>query len=336
MANPTVIVPAQQMQHTFNTILLKHGYTAGKAAKIAEVFTQNTIDGIYTHGVYRFPRFIQYSKQQLIDIHAAPTLKNKFNGMEQWDGNLGPGPLNAFHATEQAMRLSSEYGIGCVALANTNHWMRGGSYGWHAAKAGFVFIGWTNTTAIMPAWGAIDSKLGNNPLVLALPYKEEAIVLDMAMSQYSYGAMELAQLKGEQLSVIGGYNAEGQMTNDPTAILASRRPLPIGFWKGAGLSLLLDILAAILSGGKSVHEIAQREGECSLSQVYIAIDSSKMASAPVINKALDSIINDYHQSAAEEKKRITYPGERVMQTRKSNLTNGITVLQKVWDEINAL
>lgn len=335
-ANPTVLVPVQQMQETFNAILLKHGYTNAKAAKLAEVFTQNTVDGIYTHGVYRFPRYIQYTKQQLINIDAEPSLKNKFGALEQWDGNVGPGPLNAYHATETAMQLSREHGIGCVALANTNHWMRGGSYGWHAAKSGFAFIGWTNTTAIMPAWGAVDSKLGNNPLVLALPYKDEAIVLDMAMSQYSYGAMELAQLKGEQLSVIGGYDGEGKMSTDPAAILASRRPLPIGFWKGAGLSLLLDILAAILSGGLSVHEIAKREGECSLSQVFIAIDLGKMANNKTLAQALDNIINDYHQSTAEEKKRITFPGERVLQTRKNNTQNGISVLKKVWDEINAL
>jgi 3-dehydro-L-gulonate 2-dehydrogenase len=334
--NPVIIVSAQEMQQTFSNALLKHGLEPPKAVQLADVFTNNTLDGIYTHGVYRFPRFIQYIKKGLIDIEAEPSLAGQFGAIEQWNGNLGPGPLNAMHATERAMKISREFGIGCVALANTNHWMRGGSYGWQAAKAGYVFIGWTNTTAIMPAWGAIDSKLGNNPLVLALPYKDEAIVLDMAMSQYSYGAMELSQLKGEQLSVIGGYDAAGQMTNDPTAILASRRPIPIGFWKGAGLSLLLDILAAILSGGMSVHEIAKKEGECSLSQVFIAIDINKLSSSSAITQSLDNIISDYHNSAPEDKKKITFPGERVLQTRKSNLRNGISILKKVWDEIGQL
>ena len=335
-ANPTILVTAQQMLDTFNSKLQKHGFTASKALLCAELFTNNTLDGIYTHGVYRFPRFIQYINDGLIRIDAEPSLKHKFGGLEQWDGNLGPGPLNALHATDMAMKLGREHGIGCVALANTNHWMRGGSYGWKAANAGFVFIGWTNTTAIMPAWGATDSRLGNNPLVLGLPYKEHAIVLDMAMSQYSYGAMELAQLKGEKLSVIGGYDAAGQMTNDPTAILTSRRPLPIGFWKGAGLSFLLDILAAILSGGLSVHEIASREGECALSQVFIAIDITKLSNHSGITQALDRIIADYRQSAPEDKKKITFPGERVLLTRKDNLSNGISVLKKVWEEIEGL
>ena len=232
--NNFILISSQQMQERFTAILLSAGFTNERANQCAAIFTANSVDGIYTHGVNRFPRFVQYVKDGYILPNETPVLKNKFGGIEQWDGNLGPGPLNAQHATSKAINLAQQHSIGCVALANTNHWMRGGTYGWQAAKAGFVFIGWTNTTGIMPAWGAIDPKLGNNPLVFALPFKEDAIVLDMAMSQYSYGAMELAVLKNERLAVAGGYNNEGELTNDPAAILSSKRPLPVGYWKGAG------------------------------------------------------------------------------------------------------
>ena len=104
----------------------------------AGVFTNNSIDGVYTHGVNRFPRFIEYIQKGYINIQAEPSLKHQWGGVQQWDGNLGPGPLNAIHATNSVMQLAQQHGIGCVALANTNHWMRGGTYGWQAAKAGFV------------------------------------------------------------------------------------------------------------------------------------------------------------------------------------------------------
>jgi len=332
--NNFILIPSQQMQERFTTILESIGFTKERAVECAVIFTANSVDGIYTHGVNRFPRFVQYVKDGYVKPQAVPSLKYKFGGIAQWDGNLGPGPLNAVHATETVTQLAQQYGIGCVALANTNHWMRGGTYGWQAAKAGFVFIGWTNTTGIMPAWGAIDPKLGNNPLVIALPYKEEAIVLDMAMSQYSYGAMELAVLKNEHLPVAGGYDTNGELTNDPAAVLASKRPLPVGYWKGAGLSLLLDILATVLSGGLAVHEIAQKAVEDSLSQVFIAIDISKLGNHSMIAKTIEAIIEDYHQSvAADGSKKITYPGERVLQTREKNLANGIPVLKKVWEGI---
>lgn len=336
--NPAIItIPADEMQNLFTRILLKYNFTKERATQCASIFTESSVDGIYTHGVNRFPRFVQYIQDGYVKPNAVPSLENKFGGIEQWNGNLGPGVLNALHVTRTVMSLADQYGIGCVALKNTNHWMRGGTYGWQAAKAGFVFIGWTNTIANMPAWRAKDARLGNNPLVLALPYKEEAIVLDMAMSQYSYGSLELSAFKNETLSVYGGSNAEGELTKEPSAILASQNPLPIGYWKGAGLSLLLDLLATILSGGLSTHELSKQEAEYGLSQVFIAIDISKLDNHSTIVKTIESILTDYHQSIpADNSKKIVYPGERVLETRKNNLANGIPVLKKIWNDIMEL
>jgi len=336
--NQNVIkISAKEMQALFSGILIKYHFTEERALQCAKVFTESSLDGIYTHGVNRFPRFVQYIKQGFVKADAAPSMENKFGGMEQWNGNLGPGISNALRVTDIVMSLAKEHGIGCVALRNTNHWMRGGTYGWKAAREGYVFIGWTNTIANMPAWGAKDARLGNNPLVLALPYKDDAIVLDMAMSQYSYGALDMAVMKKEQLSVPGGFDADGNLTTDPAAILAANAPLPVGYWKGAGLSLLLDLLATILSGGLSTYELSKKEFEYSLSQVFIAIDISKLGNRSVIARTIETILEDYHQSIpVNNNRKIVYPGERVLQTRKNNTIGGIPVLEKVWKEINAL
>ncbi len=332
--NNSLLIPSAEMQATFEAILLKNGFEQEKATKCAAIFTTNSVDGIYTHGVNRFPRFIKYLKEGFVKADEVPSLISKFGGIEQWNGNLGPGPLNAIHATETVMKLAQQHGIGCVGLSKTNHWMRGGTYGWQAAKAGFVFIGWTNTIANMPAWGATDAKLGNNPLVMAIPYKDEAIVLDMAMSQYSFGAMELSAMKNEKLSVPGGYDKEGNLTDDPNLILESWRSIPIGYWKGAGLSLLLDLLAAILSGGWSTNEITKEKVEYGVSQVFIAIDLKKLGNHSSISQIIENIINDYHNSISiDDSRKITFPGERVLQTRQKNIANGIPVLSSVWEEI---
>jgi 3-dehydro-L-gulonate 2-dehydrogenase len=330
----SIRVSQQEMLSTFEAILKNHGFDDEQASLCAGIFTNNSVDGVYTHGVNRFPRFISNIDTGHVRPGIIPSLKHKFGGMEQWDGNFGAGPSNAVHATESAMRLAAEFGIGCVALANTNHWMRGGTYGWQAANKGYVFIGWTNTIGNMPAWGATDNRLGNNPLVIAIPFKNEAIVLDMAMSQYSFGAMELAQIKNETFPVPAGYDLAGELTKDPSVILESRRPLPIGFWKGAGLALLLDILATILSGGWSTSEISKREVEFGLSQVFVAINIDKLGSHSSIPILLQQIIDDYHQSLPlNETNNIVYPGERVLQTRKQNQENGIPVLKTVWEHV---
>ncbi len=324
------------MYDTFLNILLAHNFTRERAEQCASIFAINSAEGIYTHGVNRFPRFISYIRSGYIKVDQTPSRVGGFGAIEQWNGNLGPGPLNAIHASDQAMGLASQHGIGCIALANTNHWMRGGYYGWHTARKGFVFIGWTNTLANMPAWGAVDSKLGNNPLVIAIPYKDEAIVLDTAMSQYSYGALDQYHSKNQQLPVPGGYDEQGNITQDAGKILVSRRVLPIGYWKGAGLSLLLDILATILSGGLSTHEISKKEAEHALSQVYIAIDIKKLSHFPAITTSLEHIIHDYHTSQPEKGKDIRYPGEHIREIKEKNIASGIPVSEKVWDEIVAL
>ena len=117
-------------------------------------------------------------------------------------GGGGPGNLNAQASMSRAMALGREHGIGCVALGNTNHWMRGGTYGWQAADAGMIGICWTNTLANLPAWGAKMPGLGNNPLVIAVPRPEGHVVLDMAMSQFSYGA--LARVPRGRKAAAGG------------------------------------------------------------------------------------------------------------------------------------
>jgi 3-dehydro-L-gulonate 2-dehydrogenase len=334
--NNTILISAAEMKTVFEQILLKYGFTVSKASQCAQIFTDNTVDGITTHGVNRFPRFINYIKHGYVHKDAEPSLIHGFGGIEQWNGHLGPGPLNAVTATDKAMELAQQYGIGCVALAHTNHWMRGGYYGWQAAKKGFIFIGWTNTLGIMPAWKALDSRLGNNPLVIAVPYKNEAIVLDMAFSQYSYGAMEYAVLKKEKLLVEGGFDKDGNLTKDPASVLESRRPLSIGYWKGAGLSLLLDILAALLSSGLSVASISKNKAEYGLSQVFICIDPTRLSNHSSIPALLQNIIDDYKQSIPDGDAKIVYPGEGVLLKRKKHLEEGIPVLQKVWDELLAL
>ena len=330
----TINISADKMQKTLQKILLKNHFPKKRAQECATIFTQNSVDGVYTHGINRFSRFVQYTQKGYVKPEAKPTLVHRFGGVEQWNGNLGAGPSNAIFATQRAMKLAQKYGIGCVALANTNHWMRGGAYGWQAAKAGFTFIGWTNTTANMPAWGAINPKLGNNPLVFGTPYGNEAIVLDMAMSQYSFGAMELAVMKNENLSVVGGYDKDGNLTNEPAKILETWRSLPIGFWKGAGLSFLLDVLAAILSSGLATYQITKQPAEIASSQIFIAIDMSKLSNHASISATIEGIIDDYKTATPlKEGGKISYPSERVLHTRVKNNQEGIPVLESVWQEV---
>ena len=189
-------IPFPEVAATLAGILVRIGFEPNRAEHCARLFAETTRDGVYSHGIERFPRFLDTIRIGSVDIHATPERVQQFSALERWDGRRGPGNLNAWTAMARAIEISGDHGIGCVALANTNHWMRGGSYGWQAADAGVIGLCWTNTLANLPPWGSSVAALGNNPLIIAVPRPAGHVVLDMAMSQFSYGALATYQQKG--------------------------------------------------------------------------------------------------------------------------------------------
>jgi 3-dehydro-L-gulonate 2-dehydrogenase len=323
-----------EMCKQYVRVLLKVGFEEEKAKLCARLFAETALDGIYSHGLNRFPRFIDNIKDGYIKVNIEPTMVKSFGAIEQWDGNLGAGNLNAHFSMNRAIELAKENGIGCVALKNTNHWMRGGTYGWQAANANCVGICWTNTIANLPPWGGIEPKLGNNPIVLAVPREKGNIVIDVAISQYSYGQLTSHMLSGKQLEVPGGYDREGNITKDPNEVMETQRSLPIGFWKGSGLSMLLDMISVLLSGGKSTYEISKDPIEHSLNQIFIAFDMSKIQEDNSIYKDIENIVESVHSATPiEEGTKVRCPGEGALKIRKDNLENGIPVNEEIWNTV---
>lgn len=327
-------IPFHQLQSEFKRVLLALKFTDAKAEACAQIFAENSRDGVYTHGLNRFPSFVELIKEGIVDPDAVPALVDEMGAIERWDGNLGPGVLNAQFGMDRAIALAKDNGIGCVAMRNTNHWMRGGTYGLQAAEAGLIGICFTNTINIIPPWGGIDPRLGNNPLIIAVPRKEGHVLLDMALSQYSNGKLQQYKAAGEQLPLPGGYNENGEMTTDPGAILESQRPLPIGFWKGAGLALMLDLLATILSKGSSTKKITENLKEYSVSQVFICIrpDDDEQT-----GRLIEEIIAYAKTSRLEdESKPVRFPGEATLKTRERNLREGIPVDKEIWERVQKM
>lgn len=324
-------VPFDTMKARFTEILSKNGFSAEKAEHCARIFAENSLDGVYTHGLNRFPTFVSTIRDGLVDCDAEPVPDGNNGLIEQWDGKRGPGVLNAEICMNRAMSLAREHGIGCVALRNTNHWMRGGTYGWQAAEAGFIGICFTNTIANLPPWGGIDPRLGNNPLVIAVPRPGGHVVLDMAMSQFSFGKLMQYQSAGEELPVPGGYDQHGNLSTNAPDVISARRLLPIGFWKGSGLALMLDLLVTILSKGQSTKDISAKDKETGLSQVFICIRQDD----PELNARLIEQILDYTKSSRPQDpgKSIAYPGENTLRTRNRNLKEGIVVDEGIWNGV---
>ncbi|MGV3641848.1 MAG: 3-dehydro-L-gulonate 2-dehydrogenase [Adhaeribacter sp.] len=330
-------VPFTELKKALERVLLSQGFAPDRARDCARLFAETDRDGVYSHGLNRFPRFLEYIAKGYVDIHAEPRQVSAMGSLEVWDGQLGPGNLNARLAMARALDLARLQGIGAVALRNTNHWMRGGSYGWQAADAGFMGICFTNTMPNMPPWGGKTPTLGNNPLILAVPRPDgRHVVLDMAMSQYSFGKLDLMSQTDKKLPVPGGYDAGGNLTDQPREISESGRVLPIGFWKGAGLSLMLDLLASILSGGKPTAGIGDGGNEYGLSQVFIALQPGGPDQVAYLEKVVHEALTFAKSSQlADARSEIFYPGEMALRTRLENLEAGIPVNEKVWRQVLA-
>jgi 3-dehydro-L-gulonate 2-dehydrogenase len=328
----TLRIPFADLVDRLMRALRNLGFQPENAALCARLFAETTRDGVYSHGIRRFPRFAAMVRSGLVRPNAVPVRTAQCGAFERWDGQSGPGNANAWRSMERAIDLARASGIGCVALANTNHWMRGGTYGWQAADAGMIALCWTNTLPNLPPWGGVTPTVGNNPLVLAVPRVDGPIVLDIAMSQFSYGALEAYRGRGELLPVVGGFDAAGELTRDPAAIEQTQRALPIGFWKGSGLAFVLDVIGAALAGGHATCEIPQDPlQETGQSQVFIAIGGAFGRNPGEIADAAIHFLQS--SQPATEGTSIRYPGEQTLRIREENLARGVPVDRAIWEEL---
>ena len=159
----------------------------------------------------------------------------------------------------------------------------------------------------------------------------------MAISQYSYGKIEQTRLLCKELPYPGGFDSNGNLSSDPTEIEKTKRVLPIGYWKGSGLSLSLDLIATVLTACNSVSDITKKGQETGLSQIFIAIDPSKLNSKEKTNELVENIIADLKSSIpVKEGSEVYYPGEQSSNTRITNLEKGIPVVDEVWEKILSL
>jgi 3-dehydro-L-gulonate 2-dehydrogenase len=327
-----MIVAFEELNDVMKIALVKSGFTNDKAELCARIFAVNSRDGVHSHGLNRFPTFIKYIQSGFINVNAEPIVTGRNGCIENWDGQLAPGMYTATKAMNRAIEISKFNGMGSVAVKNTNHWMRGGTYGWQAAENGCIAICCTNAIANMPPWGGKDPTLGNNPLVIAIPGPDGPLVLDMAMSQFSYGKLQEYEMVNRDLPVPGGYDKHGNLTIDPAEIIASKRTLPIGYWKGSGLSMMIDVLVSCLSNGKSVARITSDGSEYGVSQFFLCL------SPAAIDKEIIREIIDYAKTSSpvDENSSVRYPGENTLKQRKKSEAEGVEVNDSIWHEVRSL
>jgi len=171
---------------------------------------------------------------------------------------------------------------------------------------------------------------------MALP-GDPPVLVDMSMSQFSYGKLEEYRLKGQKLPVAGGYDGAGLLTDAPEAIEATRRTLPIGYWKGSALSMALDMIAAALSGGNSVVDLTSKyPRETGVSQVFIAFAMDRLGQDGAWEQTVARIKEDIRQSLPAGTGAVRIPGERAAATRAAADRDGMDIDDRIWARVREL
>lgn len=334
-------LPADQIEQQVIRILRTRRVPEEDARVFAAIIAENCLDGVTSHGVTRFPAYVGNIDDGYMKPTAKPERLAAHGAIEQWDGNRALGPIACTRFMERAMELAAEHGIGCVAARNSTHWLRAGTYGRQAARGGFAAICWTNARPGMPAWGGSRLRLGNNPIVFALP-GNPPVVVDIAMSQFSYGRIQEAALAGKSLPVPGAIGFDGKPTTDAAEIIetlkaGAYRLLPTGFWKGSAMAFALDALAAVLSGGLASREVeTETPADIGVSQVFIAFDLKRWISAPELEHRLGELIDHLRNGHDGVPEDIRAPGEGTARVRARNMAEGVPVDEEIWAKILAL
>ena len=335
----TVRVRHQVLIATIRDALAKAGVAEPICSIEAEVMAEADLLGVPSHGIRMLPLLLRALRDGRAKPDPQVRMLRDRAAVGLMDGDYGPGRYLSVQAMQQAVQRAKQFGIGACMAIRVTHWGRAHAYAYRAAQAGCVGICTTNAIPNMLAWNSGSPLLGNNPLAIGIPRSshQDPVVLDMAMSQAAVGKIGTAAREGRQVPGNWGLDADGNPTQDPAAILSSRKLLSFGEHKGAGLALMMELLTGALSGGLFSHEIAQADSsglDPDSSKLFMALEVESF----VAPDRLAERITDYltYLSAAEPGLPISFPGERGWQTRDRNLAEGIPIHGRIVEQLQAV
>ena len=315
---------------------LERFLNAQDARRFAEIFAGNSLDGVYSHGMNRYPRYLSDMESGLCDAKVTQAERvSGLGGLEVWDAHFGVGPLIAQQMAERAIELAKTHGIACVALRNNSHWLRAGRYGLMMADAGMMGLCMTNTCMNLVAYGAKEPSTGNNPITIAIPRRAGSLVMDMAVSQYAFGKLEIMAQEGGMLDTPCGYDTDGNLTNDPQKIVESGLMTPMALWKGSALSIMIDLMVSMLSLGRTSLEIGTpADGEKGMSQMFVCMNPAAVVDMDKAEAQMEKTIAFLNSLEPKDGVHgVHAPGENLEKTRARNRERGIPVTEDTWQKI---
>ena len=297
--------------------------SAGNAAGVADALIAAELAGQSGHGLRRVESYALQAASGKIDGHAVPSSSSGMAAILKVDAANGFAYPALDLANTGLKEIVEQNGIGLAGISRSHHCGVMGVIVEKFAHDGLVALMFANTPAAMAPWGGNKALFGTNPIAFAAPQASgDPIIIDVSLSKVARGKIMAANQQGKSIPDDWAFDDQGQPTTDPTAALGGTMA-PLGDAKGTALALMVELLAAGLTGSNYASEASsffEAEGDApGVGQTIIAIDPHKVGGAGTLDRfaALATMISN--QPGAR------VPGERRAQTRKKMMVDGIEI-----------
>lgn len=349
MADTAVTVSAPALTAYIVAVLEALKMSPGNAATCAALMVRTDLRGVDSHGIGMLPKYVEWTRAGFVQPGAEPVVERDDLATALVDGRKGLGHPASLLAMELAVAKAATYGIGIVAVRNSNHFGACANYSMMALERGMIGLAVTNSpfVAMVPTF-ARKPMMGTNPLSLAAPAAREApFVLDMATTTVAVGKLTIASRWNKPIPEGWGLDPDGRPTADARAVLASRLLSPLGGTrelgghKGYGLGVMVDILSGVLSGAVYGNVFDRTNGrerqETNTGHCFAAIDIKRFRPLEDFTADMDDMLQALHQTPRAEGQERIYPaGEPEAAIERHRRTHGIPIAPALVHQCNEI
>ena len=303
--------------------LMASAVSERNAVSVAKALVAAEVDGQRGHGFSRVAAYAAQARSGKVVGTACPTVEAKGASFIRIDARSGFAFPAIDLAIDELAPLARQTGIAAAAITNSHHCGQLGAHVERLADRGLLALMVANTPKAMAPWGGNAALFGTNPIAFAAPRSDDAaLVIDLSLSKVARGKVMAAKQRGEAIPEGWALDKDGAPTTDPEAALAGMM-LPVGDAKGSALALIVEVLAATLTGANYSNEATSffdAEGAPpGVGQFIIAIDPER-AIGDVFGQRLEALAQ---QIEAQDGARL--PGMRRLQARQDAREQGITI-----------
>jgi len=321
-------------------VLAAVGVPAGDAGLVADGLVTADLWGHQSHGVLRLSWYVNRIRAGVMRAVTTPETVSDTGPLAVVDGHDGVGQVLAAHAAREATRRAREHGVGVVGVRNSNHFGTAAYFTRMAARDGCVAILATNASPAMAPWGGRGRVVGTNPWSIAAPAgRHDVVVMDIANTAVARGKVYVARQRGEAIPAGWAIDADGAPTTDPAAAIAGAI-LPMAGHKGYAISLMMDVLAGVLTGsafGAAVGGPYQAEQPSGCGHLFIALDVAAFGDPDGFARRMEQLVAEISSvPLAQGFDEILYPGELETRAAGEHRNKGLSLPRQTLDDLRRL